>query len=254
MELKTIEKAILVLKCFTEWDSSLGTTELAKKLGTNKPAMSRILTTLKKHDFLEQEPGTRRYRLGSGMARIARSFIRYMNSEIVTVAKPIVDKLRDEVGETIHVEILSGNNIYLAYVAKTSNRISLTVDVGYQSKPHVHAGAKAIVAFSEPDEIEKWLAGSLPKLNENTITDREKLRELFRKIRQTGIAYDWQENLIGINAIAAPIFDHKDIAIAAITIVVPSYRMSKKWDSHFIKMLRDSANNISSGLHSSRAI
>jgi len=254
MELKTIERAILVLKCFTEWDSSLSTTELSKKFGTNKPTMSRILTTLKKHAILEQEPTTRRYRLGSGMARIASAFNQYMNSEIVAVAKPIVDKLRDDIGETIHVEVLSGNSIYLAYVARTSNRVSLMVDVGYHAKPHVHAGAKAIVAFCESTGIERWLAGDLPKHTINTITDTEKLREIYRRIRQTGVAYDWEENLIGINAIAAPVFNHKDSAVAAITIVLPSYRMGKKWDSHFIEMLKNAANKISNGLHSGRAI
>ena len=254
MELKTIEKAISVLKCFTEWDSSLSTTELSKKLGTNKPTMSRILTTLKKHDFLEQEPSTRRYHLGSGMARIARAFNRYMNNEVVKIAKPIVDRLRDEIGETIHIEVLSGANIYLAYAAITSNRVSLMVDVGDRLKPHVHAGAKAIVAFSEPLEIERWLALELPKHKKNTITDPEKLREIYRKVRQTGIAYDWEENLTGINAIAAPVFDHKDTPVAAVTIVVPSYRMGKRWDGHSIELLKGAANKISTGLHSSRSV
>ncbi len=254
MELKTIEKAILVLKCFSEWDSSLSTTELSQKLDTKKSTISRILTTLKKHDFLEQEPGTRRYRLGPGMARIARAFNRNLNSEIVSVAKPVSDRLRDEIKETIHIEILSGNNIYLAYAARTPNPVALMIEVGYQAKPHVHAGAKAIVAFSDTQEIDRWLSRDLSKHNINTITDIEKLREIYGKIRQTGIAYDWEENLIGVNAVAAPIFNQRDYPVAAIAIVMPSYRMGKKWDNNIIEKLKDAANKISLGLHSSRTI
>lgn len=254
MELKTIKKALLVFKCFAECNSSLSTTELSKKLGTNKATMSRVLSTLKKHDFLEQDPSTRRYRLGPAMAQMARAVSRNMNGEVVAVAKPIVDKLRDEVGETVHIEVLSGNNIYLAYAARTPNPVSLTIEVGDHVKPHAHAGAKAIVAFSEPPEIERWLARDLLALNENTVTDPEKLREIYQEIRQTGVAYDWEEYLHGINAIGAPIFNHKDNPVAAVIIVVPSYRMGKKWDSHFIAMLKETANKISKGLHSSRAI
>jgi DNA-binding IclR family transcriptional regulator len=254
MELKTIEKALLVFKCFAEWNSSLSTTELAKKLDTNKATMSRVLSTLKKHDFLEQDPNTRRYRLGPAMAQMARAVNRNMNGEVVTIAKPIVDKLRDEIGETVHVEVLSGNHIYLAYIARSPNPVSLTIEVGDQVKPHAHAGAKAIVAFSDPREIERWLAMDLLRLNENTVTDPDKLREIYREIRQNGVAYDWEEYLHEINAVGAPIFNHKDNPVAAIIIVVPAYRMGKKWDSYLIDMLKEAANKISKGLHSSRLI
>jgi DNA-binding IclR family transcriptional regulator len=254
MELKTIEKALLVFKCFAEGDASLSTTELSKKLGTNKATMSRVLSTLKKHDFLEQDPNTRRYRLGSAMAKMARAVNRNMNGEVVAVAKPIVDQLRDNVGETVHIEVRSGNNIYLAYAAVTPNPVSLTIAVGDKVMPHAHAGAKAIVAFSEPEEIEKWLTRDLPPLTKNTVTDPDELRKMYREIHQAGVAYDWEEYLQEIYAIGAPVFNHENNPVAAIIIVVPSYRMAKKWDTHFIDMLKEAANEISKGLHSSRLI
>ena len=43
-------------------------------------------------------------------------------------------------------------------------------------------------------------------------------------------------------------------SIAAILIVVPSYRMEKKWDPLFIEALKETANEISARLHSSRKI
>lgn len=254
MELKTIEKALLVFKCFAQSDSLLSTTELAKKLDTNKATMSRVLSTLRKHEFLEQDPGTRRYRLGPAMAHMARAFNRAMNGEVVAIAKPFADELRDEIGETSHIEVVYGNKIYLAYAAVTKNPISLTVDVGDQVMPNAHAGAKAIVAFSETDEIERWLSKTHPALTDNTITDPGELRKIYQKISQTGVAYDWEEYLKDINAIGAPVFNHENHPVAAIIIVVPSYRMEKKWDDRFIDELRKKANVISKRLHSSRSI
>ncbi len=254
MELKTIERALLVFKCFAQENSSLSTTDLSQKLGTNKATMSRVLSTLKKHDFLEQDPNTRRYRLGPAMAQMARAVNRTMNGEVVAVAKPPVDKLRDKVGETVHIEVVSGNNIYLAYAAVTPNPISLTIEVGDQVMPHAHAGAKAIVAFSEPDEIERWLTRDFFPFTENTVTDPDKLREIYREIRRTGVAYDWEEYLHEIYAVGAPIFNHANNPVAAVLIVVPSYRMERKWESHFIEALKETANRISKRLHSSRAV
>lgn len=254
MELKTIEKALMVFKCFAQGDSSLGTTELANRLNTNKATMSRVLTTLKKHDFLEQDPHTRRYRLGAAMAEMARAVNRTLSGTIVKVAAPFADALRDEVGEAVNIEVISGNNIYLAYVADTPNPISLTIEVGDQVFPHAHAGAKAIIAFSRPEVIEKWLTRDFLQLTENTITDPDKLRKIYAEIRRTGISYDSEEYLKEVNAIGAPIFNHENNPVAALIIVVPSYRMKKKWNPRFIIQLRKAANSISSRLHSTRKI
>lgn len=254
MELKTIEKALQVFKCFAQENSALGTTELSRKLDINKATMSRVLKTLKKHDFLEQDPNTMRYRLGPAMARMARAVNRNMNGEVVTASKPFVDKLRDLVGEAIHLEVLSGNNIYLAYAAATPNPISLSIEVGDRVMPHAHAGAKAIVAFSKPEEIERWLTRDFFPFTENTVTDPDELRKIYDEIRRTGIAYDWEEYLYEIYAVGVPVFNHENNPVAAVLIVVPSYRMERKWDSRFIEALKETANKISSRLHSSRKI
>jgi IclR family acetate operon transcriptional repressor len=156
--LKTIEKALMVFKCFAQAESSLGTTELANRLNTNVPTMSRVLSTLKRHGFLEQDPTTRRYRLGPAMVEMAQAVYRSLDGAVTHVAAPFANALRDQVGERVHLEVLSGNNIYLAYVAETPKPISLNIGAGDQVMPHAHAGAKAIIAFS-PAGCDGLLAG-----------------------------------------------------------------------------------------------
>lgn len=254
MVLKTIEKALMVFKCFAEEDSSLGTTELANRLGTNKATMSRVLSTLKKHDFLEQDPRTRRYRLGSAMVEMARAVYRSLKGTVVNEAIPLADALRDEVAERVHLEVLSGNNMYLAYIADTPKPISLKIEIGDQVMPNTHAGSKAIVAFSQPDVIDYWLSKDLIAYTEKTITDPDKLKEIYAEIRKTGIAYDFGEYIEEVNAVGAPVFNHQDIPVAGLLIVVPAYRMRKKWNSRHIAKLKKTANAISARLHSSQRI
>ena len=254
MELKTIEKALMVFKCFAQADSSLGTTELAKKLNTNLTTMSRVLSTLKKHGFLEQDPTSRRYRLGPAMVEMAQAVYRQLDGVATTVAVPFANALRDQVGERVHVEVLSGNNIYLAYVAETPKPISLNIEAGDQVMPNAHAGAKAIVAFSPPDVMDYWLAQELPAYTKNTVTDPGQLREAYREIREAGIAYDYGEYLDEVHAVGAPIFDHKNNPAAGIVIVVPAYRMRKKWNRNYLTALKKAANDISAQLHAARKV
>jgi DNA-binding IclR family transcriptional regulator len=203
---------------------------------------------------LEQDPRTRRYRLGSATVEMAKAVNRTLSGTVVEAAAPFADALRDQVGETVNIEVVSGNNIYLAYLADTPNPISLTIQVGDQVMPHAHAGAKAIVAFSTPEVIENWLTRNLAPLTENTVTDPDKLRKIYEEIRETGIAFDSGEYLKEVYAIGAPIFNHANNPVAAVIIVVPSYRMGKNWNRRFILELKKTANAISSRLHSTRKI
>ncbi len=254
MDLKTIEKALMVFKCFAQGETSVGTTEMAERLQTNKATMSRVLSTLKNHNFLEQDVRSRRYKLGPGMVELARAVYRNLDGIVTTVATPFANKLRDTVGETVHLEVLSGNNIYLSYVAVTPNPISLKIEIGDQVMPHAHAGAKAIVAFSQPDVIEHWLSQKFVRYTKNTIMDQDKLRELYAEIRNTGVAYDFGEYIEEVNAIGAPIFNQENNPVAGLLIIVPLYRMRKKWNKSYIEYLKNAANEISSQLHSSRKI
>lgn len=254
MELKTIEKALRVFDCFAKGDTLLGTTELANRLGTNKATMSRILSTLKKHGYLEQEPRSRGYRLGPAMVLMARAVHRNLHGIIADVAAPIADSLRDKVGETIHLEVKSGNNLYLSYVARTPNPISLNIDAGDQVMPHANAGSKAIIAHSSAAEIDCWLQKELPKYTEHTVTDTAELRKMYDEIRMAGIAYDYGEYFKEICAVGVPVFDHRDEPIAGLLIVVPTYRLGESWNEEHIAELKKAANEISTQLHSTRLL
>lgn len=254
MELKTIEKALMVFKCFAQGETSLGTIEMASRLNTNKATMSRVLSTLKSHDFLEQEPGTRRYRVGPALVELARAVFQSLGGPVVNIASPLCDALRDDMGERVHLEVLSGSNMYLAYVADTPKPISLKITAGDKVMPHAHAGAKAIVAFSQPKEIETWLEQDLIAYTKNTVTDRDQLRKMYEEIRKTGVAYDFAGYLEEVNAVGVPVFNHENKPVAGLIIVIPTYQMRKKWDKRYIVELKKSANAISERLYSSRHV
>jgi 3-dehydroquinate synthetase/DNA-binding IclR family transcriptional regulator len=247
--------ATMVFKCFSQGDVSLSAGELANRLDTNKATMGRVLTTLNKNGFLEQDPKTRDYRFGPAMVEMARAVYRSLDGTVTAVAASFANALRNKVGERIHLEVISGNNFYLSYVADTDEPIGLKIEVGDKVMPHAHAGAKAIIAFSQPDVIDYWLAQDLIPYTKNSVTDPDHLRKIYEEIRETGIAYDFGGYLEEVNAIGVPIFNHKNDPVAAILIVVPSYRMNKNgWSNDYIIELKEAANAISSQLHSTRKI
>ncbi len=249
MEYNAIEKALLVLSTFADGNNPIGTGELSERLSLNKTTGNRIMNTLRKYEFLEQNPMTKQYSLGPMIAQLGKSIIQSLDGQITIIAKPYADRLRDQVGETAHLEVLSGNHIYLAYAARGSNPVSVAINVGDIVYPNTHAGAKSIAAFTDPEEVDKWLKKDLPLYTSKSTADASRLREKYKEFIEQGVSIDDGEYDENIYAIAAPIFNNDCRAVASIVIVAPYMRKKDLERDHVIRTLKETAALISSRLH-----
>ena len=248
MELNAIEKALLVLTSFADGNNPIGTVELAERLQLNKTTVSRIMKTLKRHDFLDQDPKTRQYRLGPVVAVLGKAIIQNLEGQKTFIAQPYCDRLRNQVGETVHFEVLSGNRIYLAYATRGPNPVSVAIDVGDVVYPNVHVGAKAIAAFTDPEQVDRWLKSELPVYTAKSISDPSKLRAKYAEFRENGMAIDDGEYDENVYAIGAPVFNHNGQAVAGIVIVAPYMRKQDLERPHVIRALKETAALISGRL------
>jgi DNA-binding IclR family transcriptional regulator len=253
MKLNAIEKALMILTSFKDSNRPMGTIQLAKQLEIHKATVSRVLATLKKYDFVDQDPRSRLYRLGPAVATLAQALNQSMEGQIAVIAQPYLDELRDFAQETVHLEIEGGNYIYLASASRGPQALSVSVSVGDRTWPHVHAGAKAIAAFSAPKRLESMLAGDLPVFTEHTITDPGLLMVQYKQIRETGIAYDRGELDDHIYAMGAPIFNHESKPVAAVVVIAPSFRFKTGNQKKLIDKLQETAATISTRLLSKRS-
>ncbi|MBW1996822.1 MAG: IclR family transcriptional regulator [Deltaproteobacteria bacterium] len=247
-KVNSIDKALTILSCFAPYNQEMGTSEISHKLGLHKATVSRILLNLARHNFLHQDPHTRKFSLGPSILQLARAINQSLDNNLIHIAKPFVDELRDELEETIVLEVLSGKNTIIAYLAEGPRPVRLAGTVGDVLPLHVAAGAKAILAFLPPERQKKLLDEDLARFTPNTITDKAVLFEQLREVREHGFAVDREEHDIGINAIGAPIFNSEKRAIASIVVAGPSQRITWSKDSSMVTLLKDTAAKISGRL------
>jgi DNA-binding IclR family transcriptional regulator len=92
------------------------------------------------------------------------------------------------------------------------------LEVGLQLPLHASALGKSILAFSPAQVVEDLLSEPLPRLTKQTLTEAELRRELA-VTRDSGIATERDEAVLGESSAAAPIFDHGGQAVGAIGVV-----------------------------------
>jgi IclR family acetate operon transcriptional repressor len=131
----------------------------------------------------------------------------------------------------------------------TPKPLRVAVKLGERLPVHVSSGAKIMMAFSEPDFVDKLLNKKLERFTPNTITDPKVLKEHLIEYRKQGVAFDHGELNEDIHSVAAPIFNYEKRPVAAALVMVPANRLkNERVKLKIIKSVKETAKLISSKL------
>jgi DNA-binding IclR family transcriptional regulator len=247
-EYSSVQKAIGILMAFRPYNRDMGTLELSQKLGIHKSSVSRLLGVLTYHGLLQQDPITKKYKLGKTTADLGRAISRSHSIQLVSIAQPFMDRLRDSVGESVSLEVMSGSSVILATESPGPPPVSVAFNVGERVPLHVASGAKTILAFSPSEFVNKVVKGKLRRYTPNTISNQKMFKSQLAEIRAEGVAYDRGEYNIDVVSIGSPVFNHIKKPIAAISVCAPAYRMKFHNESDLVSQLKKTAADISTQL------
>ncbi|MCB0064709.1 MAG: IclR family transcriptional regulator, partial [Caldilineaceae bacterium] len=220
-----IEKALSILLSFAPHNEEQGTTELSERLGYHKATTSRILLTLAEHGFLQQNPETKKFSLGRSIQTLSSALNTSLANNVVAIAKPHIDALRNQLDEDVGLELWSGSGTTWLYSAENRQPVRISSRQGRALPFYAAAGAKAILAFAPTYQREALLQQEMPTITPATITDPAQLRRQLCTFQQQGYAVDNEELRPGISAIGAPIFNQAGVAFAAVTAIMPTQRL-----------------------------
>ena len=221
---QSVERAIAVLRSFSTERPERGVSELSRELGLHKSTVSRLMMTLERGGLISRNPETQRYRLGIDLIGLASQVISYM--DVRDVARPLLRTLADDCQESVNLVVLdAGLVVNLEQFVPPARQVKDIGRVGRRMYPHCTAAGKILLAHLSPEELEHALPDRLERLTPNTITSLDQLWQELATARQQGYAIAREELEEGLNAVAAPIYDHTDAAIAAARVSGPAYRV-----------------------------
>ncbi len=221
---RTVLKALDVLECLAFSGQSLSAPEVAERCGLTRPTTYRLLSTLAARGYVAGGQDGR-FRLGNKMLSLSKRLLEY--AQLPQLARPELERLCQFAGETVHLGALE--DIEVLYVDKVESLTAARMYsiVGSRSPLHSTSLGKAILAFLPDSERTMLLERiSLAQRTPNTITDRGRLEEDLRVVRERGYAIDDVENEEGIRCVGAPILGNAGMPIAAVSISGPVVRMT----------------------------
>ncbi|WP_433364747.1 IclR family transcriptional regulator [Streptosporangium sp. CA-115845] len=194
----------------------LSLTRLAEALGMSKSTVLRLATPLIEARLLERDRRSGAYRLGNGALHLGQAYLATL--DLRTVAAEESHRLMTEARETVHLVVYDPPDV--VYIDKVENEtnVRMASRIGSRAPVYRTAVGKAILAWQPEEAVEEIVAAGLPHVTRHTITDAARLRTELSRIRQRGYSVDDRENEPEVRCVAAPIFNHNDVAISAISI------------------------------------
>lgn len=241
--IQSIERAISILDLFHR-NKTMGVSEIAKALELNKKTVFGIIETLKHYGYLEQDQETRKYSLGVSLMELGARYTERL--DIRQIAMEFMPDLQKETGESVQLAIY--HNGHVVYIARSStpNYMQIVTREGKITPAHSTATGKVLLAYKSSKELEEFFKqNKLVRCTPNTITDKEKLMEELSQIRKQGYSIDNEENEIGLQGIAMPIFDRKGNAIAALVIGFMSKTFGHEMIESYLPKIRETVKMIS---------
>jgi len=245
--IKVLDKSLSVLELLLQKGSAMNMTEISEKLEIYPSTIHRILDTLKYRGYVEQNPHTQKYQLGLKALELGMAKLHQMN--LVKEATPYLKELVNQCNETVHLGVLEEEEVLYLAKEESSHTIRMCSYVGKRAPLHCTALGKVLLAYLSAEERKKILGEKvLPRLTENTITDKRELEKELGKVREQGFALDREENEKDVRCVAAPIRNHQGEVIAALSISSPSFRIDKNTQNNLKEALIQTSREISKRL------
>jgi IclR family acetate operon transcriptional repressor len=205
-----IERVTIVLGCFGAADQRIGISELARRANLPKSTVSRLVSELVEHRYLERDGagvrlGLRLFELGE-LAAQPRA--------LRALALAAMADLRDVTGHTVQLAVLEGAEVVYLGVIHGRNPPAPRARVGSRQPAHTTAVGKAILAFSDPDATERVVKFGL-LADGGSPAETAAFRGYLDIVRAEGLALDSHE---GADCVACPILDGAGRAVAAISV------------------------------------
>jgi len=224
-------------------EPSLGTNEIARRLGTSASTTSRQLATLVEAGLVEHVPATGRYRLAIRLVALATSVLARL--DVRAIAHPHLEALAGELGETATLSVPGDPDAITVDVVRSARYIADGSRLGRPSIAHATAAGKVMLAFDGTRP-----ARELQAYTPRTITDPLELEAEIERVRRRGWADAFEEREIGLNAIAAPVWSSDGSLAGIIALQGPIPRFGRAAARAALPSLRERAAAISAELGS----
>ena len=223
---QSIERAFNILEEVASHRDGIRLGELSRKVGLHTSTTFHLVKTMLMLGYLRQMPDDKTYRIGTPLFRLAASALDEL--EMATLAKPILEGLSANTGETSHIAVRTGDDIVV--LARTVGAGPFQISRSrrrHAARRIARRSARSCWRRCSEEQLEAYLSRRpLVAADAQDHHGPGAARREIAAVRKSGIAYDDGEYSAEARCVAVPVKDFTGEVRVAIGISGAVWRLS----------------------------
>lgn len=221
--IQSVIRALDILEVMDTF-GELGISEISDKLNLDKSTVYRMLSTLRYKGCVTQNENNHKYSNSLKLWEMGNSVVERLG--VRRQAQPFMERLVIESNETVNLAVMDGKHVIYIDKIESTEIIKADLNVGKRLPVYCTGLGKAMLAFMPEEDAKNLIQDeTFVKYTRKTVNSPQELFEQLKEIRQKGYSIDDEEYVEGIKCIASPIINYTKVAVAAISIAVPIFRL-----------------------------
>jgi IclR family acetate operon transcriptional repressor len=227
-----VERALETIELLSGAADGLSLAEISRELIINKAIAWRLLETLEHAGYVWRDDLAQRYHL---TYRISNLGLRQLQqSGLLGQCSSLLEDLAERTGELVRLSVVERSEKVTWVYAVVGTRRTLRIDpnFNFEVSLHSHATGKAWLMTLKPERVLELLKrDGVTALTRHTNIDLKSLRKELDTASRRGFATTFEENEIGVGAVAAPIvalrLSGSTECVGIVSVAAPTNRMTR---------------------------
>jgi DNA-binding IclR family transcriptional regulator len=228
--ISSVQRALRILELLAQHPSGLRAKQIKQHLDINLSTCYHQLNTLIASGYAVKNPDTLCFQLSGKIGYTIHG--QTTPAQLVQHLTPHTQALQELTCETTYLALWDRGKIYLAAIFESPQSVRVkTLTIGFSKANHTTGWGKAILAYLDDSQVEKYFANrQLKAYTSKTLTSIDALKANLAQVRRRGYSLDLEESLVDVYCIGAPIMDAQDHVVASVCISLPGnrYQFHKK--------------------------
>ena len=216
-DLESVDLVLRLLELLANAREARGVTEVARALGISKARAHRHLRALVQRGYARQDPRSEGYEIGVKVLALGESV--RDRFDLASAIRPVLGALREATGLAVTASALIEGAVTVVEMLQGRTLIEFGIRPGARLDFHASAHGLIALAFGPERLIDQVLSQPLNAWTAHTLTNPAAVRTQVERVRRQGWATAVDAVQIGVNALAAPVFDHRGDWRGAVALV-----------------------------------
>jgi DNA-binding IclR family transcriptional regulator len=243
---QSVEVAGHILKTLATLEGPQTLSALSSAAGLPPAKAHRYLVSLIREGFVEQSASDGRYDFGGAARLVGRVALNRL--DIVRIGTPILARLRDDLRETVFMGVWTPQGAMVIEWLDIIRPVSVVIRPGSILPLHTSALGLICAAYLSPEVVARVAPADLPAFGKMPSRSTKPKKQTLEDIRRDGFSVVQGDLILGLDAIAVPVLDHKQDLVACLAAVGPTGGLDVTASGRVVRELKAAAERFAQAL------